>query len=79
MTGIIIDQSNELNFKTSPPNRFIHFTPTTTRFSTLSSTISTLPKKEVCDDQLNVDIHKVKLKGTQNEKQKKYMDFLVIT
>ena len=25
-------------------------------------------KKEVCDDQLNVDIHKAKLKGTQNEK-----------
>ena len=75
MTGIIIDQSNKLNLKTSPQNKSINFTPTTTRFSTLSSTIFTLPKKEVCD-QINVDIHKVKLKGTQNEKRKKkYMGF----
>ena len=78
MTGIIIDQSNKLNLKTSPQNKSINFTPTTTRFSTLSSTIFTLPKKEVCD-QINVDIHKVKLKGTQNEKRKKNTWVFLVT
>ena len=70
MTGIIIDQSNKLNLKTSPQNKSINFTPTTTRFSTLSSTIFTLPKKEVCD-QINVDIHKVNSKVHKMRNEKK--------